>query len=61
MDRLLSIKDVLDIVGISKSGLYKKINAGEFPAPVAIGQRAVRFREADVQSWMDRLQAKMAE
>ncbi len=58
MNRLLSVKEVLSVVGISKSGLYKKISSGEFPAPVAIGQRSVRFRQEDVQAWMDALKAK---
>ena len=34
MERLLTVKDVLTIVGFSRSGLYKKISVGEFPAPV---------------------------
>ena len=58
MNQLLTVKNVLAIVGISRSGLYKKIASGEFPAPVAIGQRSVRFRQEDVQAWIDRLQAK---
>lgn len=58
MERLLSVKDVIGIIGISRSGLYGKIASGEFPKPVAIGQRAVRFRETDVQGWIDGLEAK---
>ena len=58
MDRLLTVREVLAVVGISRSGLYAKISKGEFPAPVAIGERSVRFKAIEVEAWIDRLQAK---
>ena len=60
MNRLLSVKEVLSIVGCSRSSLYTKIADGQFPAPVAIGHRSVRWRETDLQEWIDALQTKQA-
>lgn len=55
MDRLISRRDVESIVGLSKSTLYLMIAAGTFPRPVRIGARAVRFRESEIQVWLDKL------
>jgi len=32
--------------------LYAKIAAGDFPAPIKIGQRAVGWLEAEVNDWL---------
>lgn len=40
-------------VGLSRSQLYKLVSAGEFPAPVQIGPRAVAWLSADVDNWID--------
>ena len=43
--RLLKIDEVLEIVGVSKSVLYEMIGRGQFPRPVRISLRAVRWRQ----------------
>ena len=50
---LLSMKRVLELVPVSKTELYRKINAGEFPKPVPIGRQRVGFVEAEVFAWID--------
>lgn len=58
-DRFLPTAVVLDRICISKTQLYRKINAGEFPKPVPIGKQRVAFLEAEVQAWMDaRIEAR---
>ena len=53
--RLLPLEEVLAIVGVSKSTLYKWINADIFPAPVRLGERVSRWREAEVAAWIESL------
>jgi prophage regulatory protein len=40
--------------GLSRSSIYAKIAAGEFPAPVALGVRAVGWVESEVAGWLAR-------
>ena len=56
IDRLLRLADVEDRVGIRRSAIYRWMNDGRFPTPVRVGPRAVRWRESDVQGWIDGLQ-----
>lgn len=50
--RLLKIDAVLEICAMSHSTLYAQINAGQFPAPVRIGPRAVAWHAKDVRAWL---------
>ena len=52
-DRLLRIRDVCERTTLSKSSLYAKIRAEEFPAGRRLGEgAAVRWLESDVDNWM---------
>lgn len=50
-ERLLTITNVVNIVGFRSSSIYLKIQQGTFPAPVKIGT-ASRWRESEVQAWI---------
>ena len=52
--RLIRLKEVLHKVGMSKSTLYRLIAAGEFPASVAIANRAVAWEESLVDEYLMR-------
>lgn len=51
--RLVRCPEVLDRTGYRKSWLYTLIRRGEFPEPVRLGARAVAWREADLQTWIE--------
>ena len=51
--RLVRCPEVLDRTGYRKSWLYSLIRRGEFPEPVRLGARAVAWREADLQTWIE--------
>lgn len=52
--KMLRVREVLDrIGGVSRSTLYRWIDAGLFPRPVKIGPHAVAWRDSDVDKWMD--------
>jgi len=50
---LVQLSEVTDIVGIGRSTVYEKMNSGEFPAPIKLGQRAVRWRTEEVIEWIN--------
>jgi prophage regulatory protein len=56
--RILRIPEVLARTGLSRTSLYAKIAAGEFPRQVALGPRASGWREADVDRWIESLANK---
>ncbi len=46
--RLLSSAQVCDLMGFSRSTLWKRIRAGKFPSPVKTGENSTRFYEDEV-------------
>ena len=51
-DRFLKLIEVLELVQVSKSTLYKMMDLHIFPRPVRVHLRCVRWRESDVVEWM---------
>ncbi|PAR30849.1 hypothetical protein CGT99_14715 [Vibrio metoecus] len=43
---------VLREVLISRSAIYRKMNDGEFPQSVSLGERAIAWVESEVDEWM---------
>ena len=59
--RLLRRPDVLYRCGISNSTLHRLINAGNFPAPIQLGPRAVAWVESEINEWIEqRIEASRA-
>jgi prophage regulatory protein len=56
--RLIRSREVQAITGLPKSSLHNMARAGRFPAPLKLGARAVAWREQDVQTWIENLEAK---
>ena len=52
MDRLLRRSEVEARVGLSRSSLYRKMRGGTFPLPLKISERAVRWRETEVEAYL---------
>ncbi|MDF9301872.1 AlpA family phage regulatory protein [Tritonibacter mobilis] len=52
-DRILRCKDVMALTGLSRSTLYAMMSEGKFPPSVKLSKRAVGWRAAVVQAWLD--------
>lgn len=50
--QLVRLPTVLQLVGLSRAEIYRRIKEGSFPAPVPIGERAVAFNLPEVRSWV---------
>lgn len=50
---ILRRKQVEQRVGLSRSTIYAKVAAGEFPAPIALSARAVGWLESDITTWIE--------
>ncbi len=53
-DKILRLDDVLEMVGVGRSTLYRMINEGTFPCGQKISKRCVGWRYSIVLQWMSR-------
>jgi len=52
-DRLLKTREVMEILGIGRSTIYRWMEAGAFPHPVKIGLRGDnRWRLSEIEGWI---------
>jgi excisionase family DNA binding protein len=54
MEKLLTIAEVADRLGIQKSSAYHWLSQGRLPC-IRLSKRCVRFRESDVEKMLDQL------
>ena len=55
-EALLPLAEVERRCAIRRSTIYKLMATGEFPRPVRIGSKAVRWRATDLAIWLANLQ-----
>ncbi len=51
-DEILRLPKVLATTGMSRSWTYRAISEGRFPAPVALGTRAVGWKRSEIDAWL---------
>lgn len=49
--RYIREKDLLKILPISKSTLWRKVAAEEFPKPIKLSQKITAWKTSDVDDW----------
>ena len=52
-NRLLRLSEVQARCGLSRSSLYRKMRDRSFPEPLKVGVRAVRWRESEIEAWLE--------
>jgi prophage regulatory protein len=53
--RRIRLKEVLDLVPLSASTIYKRMGEGTFPRSKDLGGGVVCWRESDILDWLDAL------
>ena len=53
--QILRTPQVLALLGIGRTTLWRWTGKGTFPKPVRLGPRAVGWRRVDLQQWLDQL------
>lgn len=51
--RLMRIREVLKLCGLSRTTLYREIKLHTFPAQVKLSARSVGWLQDDVMQWLD--------
>jgi prophage regulatory protein len=49
--RLLKIDQVMEIAGLGKTMIYRKVRDGTFPRPCKPGGASTRWDEGEVRQW----------
>jgi prophage regulatory protein len=57
-ESILRLPEVIRRARRSRSSIYRDAAAGTFPKPVALGPRAVGWRESDITAWIESLATK---
>jgi prophage regulatory protein len=53
--RLIRLKEVMRLTALSRSTIYSRMNEGQFPKPVSLGERAVAGVECEIEDWIEDL------
>lgn len=53
--KLIRLEEVRNITALSRSAIYRKMKANQFPQTVSLGNRSVAWVEDEVKSWVDDL------
>ena len=51
--KVLRTKDVVKVIGMSRSSLAREISEGRFVTPIALGPRSRGYLESDVLAWLE--------
>ncbi len=55
--RLLAVREVAALLGVSVRAVWRLVSAGRLPAPVRISTRTVRWKLAEIRGYIDNLSA----
>jgi prophage regulatory protein len=50
---VLRLKDLQRLLALSRSAIYARMAAGDFPPPIQLGPRAIGWRQADIDAWVE--------
>lgn len=53
MNRIIRLKEVCWMTGLSPATVYRYMAKGVFPASIALGEKMVGWNAATVQAWVD--------
>ena len=52
-DRLLTRRDIEARCRITRTTIYRLMRAKQFPEPIRLGPRAVRWHESEIEAWIE--------
>lgn len=52
-NRVLRLRQVKNMLGLSKTTIYARIGEGTFPRPISLGGRSVGWLESEVNAWLN--------
>ena len=56
MERIMRIPEVVQVTGLSRTTIWRRVKSGDFPVPVRLGSLATRsigWRESEIRRWIE--------
>ena len=53
VDRLIRLKELTKIIGLSRSMIYKLLSEEKFPKRIRLTQRTVVWRLSEIDAWIE--------
>lgn len=50
--KVLRLREVRELVGLSRSSIYSAVAKGTFPKQISLGERSVGWLADEVESWL---------
>ncbi|ENM3902030.1 AlpA family transcriptional regulator [Vibrio cholerae] len=50
--KVIRLKEVIELTGLSKSSIYRMASDDKFPKPLNLGARSVGWIESEVTQWL---------
>jgi prophage regulatory protein len=51
--RVARMPEVTERTGLSRGSIYRLMSAGRFPRSIKLGERAIGWRESDLNAWLE--------
>ncbi|MBK1716843.1 helix-turn-helix transcriptional regulator [Thiocystis violacea] len=51
--RIVRLPEAVEMTGLSRGSLYRLMQKGAFPKSVKLSERAVGWRESDLNAWLN--------
>ena len=52
IDRLMTVKELGELLGLDRVTIYRLRKEGRFPRPLQLGPRTIRWRQSQIQEWI---------
>ncbi len=52
-DRMLRPTEVMARTGLSRTTVWRRVRAGQFPPPVVLGEQSIGWPESVINEWCD--------
>ena len=53
MNELITLKEIRQMLGIGRTAGYALINKPDFPAPISVSSKTLRWVASEVMNWLD--------
>ena len=61
VDRLIRLKELIKLIGLSRSTVYKLISESKFPKSIKLTERTVVWRLSEISAWVETKQQRGAQ
>lgn len=58
---ILRLPRVMELTGLGRTSIWMAVQAGTFPQPIKLGERAVGYDEDEVKEWIEARKAARTE